>query len=212
MVRILWGRATSYNVQKVAWVLEEIGLEYKQVELGGPHGGLDSEDYRALNPNKRVPTLQDGDAVLWESNAICRYLVANYNSPFSLSDPAAHAKADMWMDWYQGGSYAPFISVFFQTVRLPASQRETAKLTSGLAKLRAQYWIAEKALATSEYLGGDQISIADIPFGASLFRFFRFPVVRADWPRISAYYDRLQEREAYRKAVMVDYSSLAAGE
>ena len=78
MLTIL-GRANSANVQKVMWAVHELGLEYDRKDLGGPHGGLDAEGYRALNPNGVIPTIIDGDTVVWESNAIIRYLAQKHD-------------------------------------------------------------------------------------------------------------------------------------
>ena len=79
MVRVL-GRANSINVQKVMWLAAEIGLDVERVDVGGAFGGNDTADYLAKNPNGRVPVLEDGDFVLWESNAIVRYLTEKYGS------------------------------------------------------------------------------------------------------------------------------------
>src|SRR5690348_9690795 len=96
----IWGRANSFNVQKVLWCADELGVPYERVDLGGPFGGNDDPAYRRLNPNGVVPTIQDGDLVLWESNAIVRYLAAKHGSgTLYPSDLAVRADADRWMDW-----------------------------------------------------------------------------------------------------------------
>lgn len=201
----LWGRLTSVNVQRVAWVLAETGLEYARIDTGGAFGGLDDQEYLAMNPNRRVPTLKDGSLVLWESNAICRYLVDAYRGPLAT---AHKARADMWMEWFQNGPYAPFIEMFYQTVRLPAAQRDAAVLQQALDRLHGHFDIAEAALAKSAYLTGDTLSLADVPFGTCLYRYFTCDFARGDYPNIKAYYDRLTSRAAYRDTVVVDYSSL----
>lgn len=73
----IWGRTNSINVQKVMWAVGELGLEHERIDVGGEHGGLDTSAYGAMNPNRRVPTLQDGSFALWESNVIVRYLAAS---------------------------------------------------------------------------------------------------------------------------------------
>ncbi|MGI9333231.1 MAG: glutathione S-transferase, partial [Gammaproteobacteria bacterium] len=101
-MRTLWGRVNSINVMKVLWCLDEIGLEYERVDAGMAFGVVDTPDYRAMNPNGRVPTLRDGDLVLWESNAIVRYLCERYShGELSPRDPGERAVADQWMDWQQ---------------------------------------------------------------------------------------------------------------
>ena len=72
--RIVWGRNTSSNVMKVLWGLGELGLPFERIDVGGAFGKTDTPEYRAMNPTGLVPTLQEGDFTLWESNAILRYL------------------------------------------------------------------------------------------------------------------------------------------
>ncbi|MEM0945008.1 MAG: glutathione S-transferase N-terminal domain-containing protein, partial [Pseudomonadota bacterium] len=100
MTLTVWGRATSSNVQVVMWAVAELGLEARRIDVGHSYGGLDTEEYGALNPNRRVPTLQDGDLTLWESQAILRYLAARYgDGAFWPADPARRAGLDMWAEW-----------------------------------------------------------------------------------------------------------------
>jgi glutathione S-transferase len=69
----IYGRASSNNVQKVMWLVGEIGVEHERVDLGGKFGGLDIPEFRAMNPNGVVPVLRDGELIVWESHAILRY-------------------------------------------------------------------------------------------------------------------------------------------
>src|SRR5271155_2321264 len=98
----IWGRETSSNVQKVLWACDELDLPFKRIDLGGTFGGTRDPAYLAKNPNGLVPTLEDGDFVLWESHAILRYLAAgdteNRLLPAGL-DRRQRANIDRWMDW-----------------------------------------------------------------------------------------------------------------
>lgn len=207
-MRRLWGRQTSINVQKVVWVLSETNLPYDRIDAGGAFGGLKAADYQAMNPHGRVPTLQEGDFVMWESNAICRYLVDARGGPLAGGTAEARGQASMWMDWFQNGPYVPFIKMFYQTVRLPERERNPQTLKRALEQLRDYFAIAEASLADRDYLLGDQLSLADIPFGACLYRYFTLEIDRPNFPRIAGYYDRLRAREAYQKSVMISYDSL----
>ena len=132
----LWGRKTSVNVQKVLWALEELGLDYERLDAGGAFGGLDTSDYVAMNPMRKVPTLQDGDLVIWESNAVVRYLAQAYgDGALAGNHPADIGRADMWMEWFQNNAYADFIALFYQLVRLPRSQRDPARRDAAIAAL-----------------------------------------------------------------------------
>lgn len=86
-------RRNSSNVRKVLWCAEEAGVAYTSIEAGGAFGGNDTPAYRALNPNGVVPTLQDGALVLWESNAIVRYLAAQYAPALYPYSPAGRPSA-----------------------------------------------------------------------------------------------------------------------
>src|SRR3569832_563625 len=100
MAITLWGRNTSANVEKVCWVLGELAFPYEHIIVGGRYGGNKTPEYLAMNPNGLVPTLRDGDLVLWESHAIVRYLTGRYG-PGKLwpADPVARAESDRWTDW-----------------------------------------------------------------------------------------------------------------
>lgn len=206
----LWGRATSVNVQKVAWVLAELGLTYDRVDAGGAFGGLNDPNYIAMNPNGRVPTLVDGDLVLWESNAICRYLVDTYGDSTSLKGEivAERAKADMWMEWFQSTIYASFIDLFYQDVRLPPSKRDPARKAKALDAMSSTLVIADMELADQDYISGAQLGLGDIPIGACLYRYYTMDIHRKSHPNLERYYERLVARPAYRDHVMIDYSTL----
>ena len=95
----IWGRANSMNVQKAMWVVGELNIPHERIDAGGKHGGLDTPAYVAMNPNKRIPTIDDDGVIVWESGAVVRYLAARYGSG-SLwpADPGERAGGDRWMD------------------------------------------------------------------------------------------------------------------
>lgn len=206
----LWGRATSYNVQKVAWIIAELGLSCARIDVGGAFGGLDDPDYIALNPNKRVPTLLDGDKILWESNTICRYLVDVYDTSATLKCNTAYrcAQADMWMEWFQNNAYANAIALFHQLVKLPPSQRSVDKRMAAYDGLTNALTIFDHALDGQQFILGDQLTLGDIPTGAFLYRYYTMDIARPPLPNLDRYYGTLKQRPAFRDGVMVDYSDL----
>lgn len=205
----LYGRGSSDNVQKVLWTLGEIGLDFEHVELGGAHGGLDDPAFRALNPHGRVPTLRDGEVVVWESMAIVRYLAARYAAgTLWPEDPGARAVADQWMTWCQAVPYAAGNKLFWLTVRTPAADQDKAAIAQTLAVLTSRLRLVETRLESCRYLAGDHLTMADIPLGAILFRYFKLPIKRARLPNIARWYEDLAQREAYRRAVMVSFEAL----
>ena len=127
---VVWGRKNSINVQKVMWCVGELGLAHERKDVGGPFGGLDTAEYGALNPNRRVPTIVDGDGTtIWESNAIVRYLAARYGAG-SLwpEDASARARADLWLDWMQTTLLPNLAPVFLGLIRTSVEERDMAKI------------------------------------------------------------------------------------
>ena len=123
----LWGRLSSCNVQKALWLLEELALPYEHIQAGGDFGGLDDPAYLAMNPHGKVPTLKDGDTVVWESEAILRYLAARYGAPaFWSDDPAERAVVDQWLAWTASALYRDWIDLFWRLVRTPPERRDAA--------------------------------------------------------------------------------------
>src|ERR1700757_1853706 len=120
----VWGRRSSFNVQKVLWLIGELGLAHEHTPAGGDFGRLDEPSFRALNPHGRIPVIQDGELAVWESHAILRYLAARYGGDrFWPKEPAARAPIDGWMDWQQTGLQPHFITgVFWGYYRTPEAQ------------------------------------------------------------------------------------------
>lgn len=210
MTITLWGRLSSCNVQKAVWALEELELPYAHVPLGGQFGGNDASDYLALNPNGLVPTLRDGDLVVWESHAIVRYLSAEYGSgllfPMEARDRAA---VDQWTDWTATTFQPAWIGLFWNVVRTPVAQHDAAAIAKSLAATDRCLALLDRRLSATPYLGGATLSYADIVAGVALYRWSTMDVPRPDLPHVAAWHARLDERAAFRKAVNVSYEELA---
>jgi glutathione S-transferase len=205
----LWGRATSGNVQKPMWLLAELGMDYERIDVGGVFGGNDTPEYLAMNPNGRVPVLEDGDTIIWESNTVVRYISARYGAPrFWSDDPGKRAAAEMWMDWALSTMQPQVTGLFHAAVRTPEKDRDPARIaarTKGSVKVLE---ILETHLARSDWVAGNDLSIGDIPIGTQLYRYFDQDNERPPLPRVEAYYARMCERPAYRENVMTSYESL----
>ena len=168
----IWGRANSVNVQKVLWCLRELDLAYERIDAGMQFGKNNEAPYLAMNPNGRVPTLVDGDYVLWESKSVMRYLCLAYGqgsdqgSPIYPSAPQARAGVDRWLDWTLSTLQPVDRPVFWALVRTPPEKRDMAAVQKD-ADAEAVVWrIAEAQLATRRFIEGDQFTIADIALGA----------------------------------------------
>lgn len=200
----VWGRINSSNVRKVLWCVEELKLPYQSIEVGGSFGGVDSPEYRALNPNGRVPAIEDDGFALWESNAIVRYLAARYapGSAWYPNDARARAMADRWMDWTTSTLAEPFKPLFWGVLRTPPDQQDWVAINAAQKTCAQHLLVAEQALAEKPYLSGDELGMGDIPLGCFVYAWFEMPIEHAPMPHLEAWYERLKARPAYQKAVM----------
>ncbi|MFW9269346.1 glutathione S-transferase [Pseudomonas sp. D2-30] len=200
----IWGRKNSSNVRKALWCAEELGLAYEAIDAGGAFGVVDTPQYRAKNPNGRVPMLEDEGFVLWESNTIVRYLAARHasGSAWYPDDVQARAKAEKWMDWTTSSFAAPFRTVFWGVLRTPPEQQDWVAIKAAIKECDDLLAMVDQALAEQPYLGGDEIGMGDIPLGSFIYAWFEMPIERAALPNLQAWYARLRQRPAYQKAVM----------
>ena len=200
MARILWGRDTSSNVMKVIWTLEELGLAYDRRDVGGKYGQTDTPAYRAMNPTGLVPTLQEDGFTLWESNSVCRYLCAAHAPGHALfpADPRARARVDQWMDAQQTVLGRPMAVVFWGLVRTPPEKRDAAAIAAAVAEAAKPYGLIGAALTRQPYVAGETLTLADIPWGVHVHRWFTMAFDRPEVPGLRAWYERLLARPAYR--------------
>ena len=206
----IYGRRNSSNVQKVLWLVGELGLPHEHVPLGGAFGGGDTPEHRARNPQGKVPAIDDGGVVVWESHAILRYLAAQYGAGrFWPASAAERARYEPWMDWSQCTFQPNFLGgVFWGYFRTPEPQRDWSAIRAALARCAADLQLLEAVLARRPFLGGTELSLGDIPAATLLFRYFTLEIERPPLPHVEAYYHRLTERPAYREHVMVPYDDM----
>ena len=209
---ILHGRATSVNVQMVAWALVELGLPYERLDVGGAFGGNDTPEFKAMNPNGFVPVLEIDGLILWESAAIVRYLAAKYGDErFWPDDPAKRAPIDKWAEWIKTTFVSALLTgVFWPIISTRPGEALPANLDAGIAKLKDVATILETGVPVEGFYGGSDVCFADMVIGVYLYRYFDLPINRADTPKLRAYYERLTQRPAYVEHVMVSYDSLRA--
>jgi glutathione S-transferase len=199
MLKIL-GRGTSGNVQKVVWLLEELKQPYSREDYGRQFNNTQTEAYLALNPSGKVPTLVDGEVVIWESNTILRYLGSKLPVGAALypADPAARSEVERWMDWQLASLNAPYIGVFRESKK--KEEERGASFAADAKELAAQLEILEKGTTGRPWLAGANFSIADICLGPVIDRALAFPVTLPAIPGVRAWRDRLVARDAYKKS------------
>jgi glutathione S-transferase len=196
MLRIL-GKASSINVRKVLWTCAELGISFEREDWGSGFRSTREPAFLSLNPNAMVPVIVDGDVVLWESNTICRYLVARHgeDSPLLPREPAARARVEQWMDWQATELNNAWRYAFMALVRNSPAHTDPAQVDNSIAQWNRHMGILEQQLAnTGAYAAGPAFSLADVMLGLSLNRWLMTPMERPDYPAIRAYAELLRQR------------------
>ena len=206
MLRV-WGRVNSLNVQKVLWALAELKVSYERTDAGMQFGVVNEPFYKKMNPNSRVPTIEDDGFILWESNAIVRYLAARHGmGGLCPTDLRQRADADRWMDWASTTLQPVMHPVFWGLVRTPPEKRDTAAIEEANKALGDTFDALKQGLEGRNYVAGSNFTMGDIPVGAYAWRWYSLPVARPKLNNVEAWYARLQERPAYRPNVMLPLS------
>ena len=198
----IWGRATSSNVQKVMWLIGELGIPHERIDVGGPFGKNKEPAYLALNPNGLVPTLEEDDGfLLWESNAITRYLARKHGA-FLPQDPRAQAVAEQWMDW-QSSVVAPAIfAAFWGLIRTAPEKRDEAAIATSQAKTTDAMRILDAQLSRHRFVAGDAFSVGDIPVAIMAYRFYRLVPEPPELPHLARWYRAVEERKPFQEHVL----------
>lgn len=203
----IWGRATSLNAQKVLWCCDEIGLSYERIDAGLAYGVVDTPAYRKLNPNGLVPTIDEDGFVLWESQAIIRYLAGRYAlGSLCPADPRTRALADQWMDWNHTAFWPLMRPVFAGLVRTPPEKRDMAAIEDGIRKSGAILRILDEHLASHAYVTGDSFTMGDIPLGCGVYRFMALPIDRPSLPNLERWSQAIAKRPAFCQRVALPLS------
>ncbi len=196
----IWGRTNSINVQKVLWCCGELNLAFERIDAGMQFGVNNTPEYKAKNPNALVPMINDDGFVLWESQAIVRYLARKHGlGSLCPSEANACADADRWMDWNATTVWPNLRPVFWNLVRTEPAKRDMALVATSRKGLAASMSILDAHLANRQYVTGADFTMGDIPAGVSIHRWFQMDIEREDLPNLAAYYKRLQARPAFAR-------------
>ncbi|MGY9056360.1 MAG: glutathione S-transferase family protein [Alphaproteobacteria bacterium] len=202
MLKVL-GRNNSSNVMKVLWACTELGLPFERSDVGGEFGM--TPEYLAMNPNAVVPTIIDGDTVLWESNAIVRYLAEKHDAGgLWPTDRALRADMDRWMDWQQTVLGGAFRMVFWGLVRTPPEQQDHDAINAAIQASAKAFRMLDAKLEGRDFLGGDRLTMGDIPICGFVHRWYGIDIPGRpdDMPNLRAWYDRLCERPGFKQHVV----------
>ena len=198
MIEVL-GRKTSGNVQKVLFMLGEMGAEYERKDYGRQFGNTKTDEYLAMNPTAKVPTLTDGDTVIWESNTILRYLAATGAQDLTGSTPAQSTQVERWMDFLLAAINVGYMAAF-KGSKLEASERP-AGFGAQVGDLHAQMAILDGHVTGKQFFALDKLTIADIALAPIIGRCLNFPLDRPAMPGLESWHNAIAQRPAYLAAV-----------
>ncbi|MCG3460357.1 glutathione S-transferase [Xenorhabdus bovienii] len=203
----IWGRKSSSNVKKVIWCLEELNVPYQQIDVGGKFGKLNTPEYLLMNPNAVIPCLQEDDFILWESNAIVRYIVEKFgeNSLYP-ADLQERARINQWMDWVGCNLFPPIKQLMINIVRTPEDQRDPKVVAQILKEIEKLLKIVDNVLDKQKYLSGDKFGMADIVLAPLIYPWLKVGIERPSLPNLERWYQLLTERPAFQKIVMIEIS------
>ncbi|TAL76522.1 MAG: glutathione S-transferase [Burkholderiaceae bacterium] len=201
----IWGRTNSVNVQKVLWCCDELSLPYERIDAGMQYGRNHEPEYLAMNPNGKIPVIEDGDYMLWESNAIVRYLAMQYGSPANNlypDDPKVRAGVDRWLDWSLSTLQPADRPVFVGMIRTPKEKRDMAAIQAAAGEAAKLWQIVEAHLKGRHYLEGGAFSLADMVIGAFCRRYIELDgIERPSLPLVQEWYARLKARPAFQRHI-----------
>lgn len=205
----LYGRRSSINVQKVLWCLGELGLaegvDYSRIDAGLQFGVVETPEYRKLNPNGLVPTLVDGERVVWESNTILRYLATKHGAGSLLpAEAGERSEVERWLDWQLGALWATLRVAFLGLTRTPEPQRDYGAIRTSFAESARLMRIADEHLQTRSYLALNRFTLADIVVALAVHRWYglkeRFSALlepQPEMPSLALWLDAQRARPAF---------------
>jgi glutathione S-transferase len=203
----IWGRTSSINVQKVLWCCAELGLQYDRIDAGNEFGVTKTPEYRALNPNGLVPTLEDGDFQLWESNAIVRYLAQkSEHSRLYPADIRTRFDAERWMDWQATVFWPALRPLFIELIRTPLANRDATVISRAETLSLPAAQILDAHLSDRTFLAGESSSIGDIPAATTVHRWYALDIHHPELANLRRWYDLMKQRRPFQEVVMTPLS------
>jgi len=205
----IYGRHTSYNVQKVLWLADELELDYRHIQIGGKFGGNDSVEFLRMNPLGKVPVLAHAEHYVWESNTIIRYLAQCFsNGSWIASTPYERSVQERWMDWSIEKLEPAFFKVFWGFYRTPENERDENAIKQSAADCEQCLLKIGDQLKGKRFLVQDEPTVADVAVGVYLHRLWSIDLEIEFPDNVSKWYKELSKRPSYERWVMSDFSEL----
>lgn len=201
---IIWGRGNSINVQKVLWTCEDLSIPFRSIDAGMEFGVNKTPEYLAINPNGLVPSIDDAGHLLWESQAVMRYLVrksktqANKDSLYP-ADPLAASMVDQWLEWNSTTVWPAMRPLFWGWVRLKENERDPIALEQNRLQMIKNFEMLNQRLKITKFVAGDYFTLADIPLALIAYRWFNIPIERTDFEHINRWYLEVCNRPGFKK-------------
>ena len=207
----LWGRKNSSNVKKVMWTCAVLGVPYDRIDAGLHYGITTTDEFREKNPNGMIPVIDDDGFILWESNAIMRYLCAKHpKAPFWPENLQTRASADRWMDWQLTTFGPPLGPTFMQLVRSPQAEWDMKMISTNVPKVAQNWKIVDRQLGKTKWLTGDDFTVGDIPLAILAYTWFEMPLAKAGlehhrvpMANVDRWYAQLNEMHDFRQIVAI---------
>ena len=193
----LYGSARS-RALRVLWMAGELGLTFDHKDWLPRSPETRTPEFLALNPNGRVPVIDDDGFILSESMAINFYLAKKHKSPLYPSDPKHEARALQWSLWETDRLDRQLVNYVRHSSELPAAERKPELAAAAWKEVEPAFDVLEAALAKSEWLAGPAFSVADLNVAAALYRALTLDLGK--WPRVNAWLHRCWDRPAAKKA------------
>jgi glutathione S-transferase len=198
MATKLYGISGSRAIRSI-WAAEEVGLAYEHVPT---HFATDTknEEYLAVNPNGRIPTLVDGDLVLFESMAINLYLAKKYGGDLYPQSVAGEAQAWQWSVWGISEIEPLQMQIVVQKFFTPKDKRDAGVVARAEKGLARPLDVLDRHLAKSGYLLGEEFRIADLNVAGVMLLLEMIAMDLSNWANVSAWLARCYERESLERA------------
>lgn len=193
----IYGSANS-RALRTLWMAGELGLQYDHKDWLPRSPETQTANYREVNPNARVPTIDDDGFILSESMAINLYLARKHKSPLYPADPKNEALAWQWSFWETDRLDRQIVDYVRHTVALPEAERKAAVAETAWKAVAPALDVLETALKKSEWLAGPAFSVADLNVAGALYRALSIDLSK--WPHLKAWLNRCWERPAAKKA------------
>ena len=197
----IYGRLSSANVQKINWFCEYAKISVINLNYGGVHGKTQTIDFQKMNPNSRIPVLDDNNFILYESNAILRYLSKKFDVLFEEKNEIS-SRIDQWIDWGSFTFASPCSLLTAHKLSLPQDQRDELIADKAKNDIFSLLKILNNHLVKKDFIVDEKFSLADIPLGIWCHRCINLNISFDNFPNINDWYIKLKKMNSFKNTVL----------